>query len=593
MKMKKLMVLTALLAATTSAQAAVVQWLGNGNTAWTNSANWTPAVVPGSNDHVIVNNDTGPATIDSDVGNVLYLTPAWNAGMGGTLNILDGGSLAVTTAGGFTRLGYLVDAKGTLNMSGGYLVSGVLHLGFNSVAQNAGGSGVVNLSGNAVLHCGNLGWGQAFPDYAPGTDQDGTGEVHITGNARFLVNGDCTTSNWVANGWIDAYGVAGKSIVATYVASNSWTEFTATPSSSYVFYDSFDTGDTNNANVDVYSRQASGFLAASYSGFPQHYNITNNTLQQYYPIAWLNQGVDMASYIVGEDFELSCKVAYKADNGWSAFYLYDGVGDDRSESNLGMHITHTNDPWSCIVYYGVAGHQELTIDANWFPALAPYDKAQEHTFQFVSTAGSGETNSFDLFIDGVEITDGVTEMGAGGSIIPDSLSYYFDGPERRIGLLGVMSEDETTGAYYDDIYLKVFPRPTYEKWASDNGLVGADALRTADIENGGVGDGMENLLEYVLVGDPNVDDADSILPVLRFPDAATVEYIYRRRNDATARGLEYALKTKGDLVTDPWATGGTSETGTNAAHAEFDVITNSADITSTPELFLNLEVTEN
>lgn len=33
MKMKKLMVLTALLAAATFAQAAVVQWLGNGNTA--------------------------------------------------------------------------------------------------------------------------------------------------------------------------------------------------------------------------------------------------------------------------------------------------------------------------------------------------------------------------------------------------------------------------------------------------------------------------------------------------------------------------------------------------------------------------------
>jgi len=57
--------------------------------------------------------------------------------------------------------------------------------------------------------------------------------------------------------------------------------------------------------------------------------------------------------------------------------------------------------------------------------------------------------------------------------------------------------------------------------------------------------------------------------------------------------LDYDLVTREDL-TDPWTySSGDYETGTNAVPAGFDVITNSIDITGTPELFLNLEVTEN
>jgi hypothetical protein len=52
----------------------------------------------------------------------------------------------------------------------------------------------------------------------------------------------------------------------------------------------------------------------------------------------------------------------------------------------------------------------------------------------------------------------------------------------------------------------------YTAWASSYGLSGANADMKADVENGGLGDGLENLMEYALGGDPTVDDAAAVAP---------------------------------------------------------------------------------
>jgi len=41
---------------------------------------------------------------------------------------------------------------------------------------------------------------------------------------------------------------------------------------------------------------------------------------------------------------------------------------------------------------------------------------------------------------------------------------------------------------------------------------------TFDAECGGIGDGMDNLLEYTLGGDPTVDDAAAFMPVFDVVD---------------------------------------------------------------------------
>ncbi len=217
-KIVKGLVLVALLAAVTSAQAAVVQWIGTGDSAWTNSANWTGEVVPGAADHTIINNDTGPATIDSVVGDVNILTPGWNGPLG-TLNIVDGGSITVSGAGTFTRLGHTAGALGTINMTGGYLETETLHVGFF-------GDGVVNLSGDSTMRV-TVSLGMA-DEFALG----GSGVITMADNAKFRYDGDFTTNgvadNILAQGWIVALN-AGDMVSYSYDAGNDWTEFVVAP----------------------------------------------------------------------------------------------------------------------------------------------------------------------------------------------------------------------------------------------------------------------------------------------------------------------------------------------------------------------------
>lgn len=630
--MKKTLVMAVIAATGFAAHAANLQWYGvqhGGNGIhWNSASNWvehggTVPILPASNDLCIVDarlvwdgsddgNDVivrGPC-LNTDAGSIAILWMNWRA-TNALCNIVNAGSLRVTD---FARVGYAIDSEGILNIDDGYMVTPILQIGYNSTNENAGGSGVINLSGNAVLHCGALGFAQASPEYAAGTDQDGTGVIHLSGSARFLVNGDHTLAgtsnavNWITNGWIDAY----NSTVEAVYATNGWTEFTSASKEeiSNLFIDDFNSPDDSNANTDVLSRQG-GRIAGYYHGFPQYCSITNiaadGKMNDYWTGAFLYPGLDFSTYLIGEDFELSFKLAVQITGGdWASIYLCDEDGEDRAGSRLGMHVPGSTEPWDAIVYYGTGGAQTtMPIDFEWFPALAPYDKTQEHTFRFVSTAGAGGTNSFDLYVDGVEITDGVTDNGSW--IMPDSFEYYFDNTSRFIGIVGVMPVAESEKALYDDLSLNVIAGITYEDWVEDWGLTGSDTNRTADIEP----DGMDNLLEYALGGNPLVDDAATMLPTIEGPvdvgGTNYLDYVYRRRNDAGTRGLTYDVQFKTDLVSGSWVTtGGLGEAGVNPVDSAINEVTVTIptimDYSAIPgfeawiwdeTLFLNLEVTEN
>ncbi|MEN8256017.1 MAG: hypothetical protein ABFR33_11175 [Verrucomicrobiota bacterium] len=589
--------------------------------------------LPGSADHVIIDeNWTAPypgngsmPKISSDVGEIGWFTPGWGfAGTSG-LTILDGGSLRVP-AGGFARLGHIIDSVGFLDMQGGYMLADVLHVGFNSVAENTGGSGIVNLSGNAVLHVGSLGFGQGFDDYATGTAQDGTGEIHMSENAKLFVNGDQTITgttnavNWIADGWIDAHGIAGSSVVATYT-TNGWTEFAldVPAPAPYLFYDSFDADDADHVNADIYGRQVNSKILSAYSGNPTLHSITNNKLNVYWPSAFANVDFDFAPYIVGEDFEFSVKAKNNmgTSGNWMDIYMTDGTVDaggdpeGRVSSRFSLSFSETNFVWSFAVSYGTGATREIDhIYLNHYPELNPFDKAAEHTYRLVSTAGEGGTNTFEIYVDGVEITDGVTPSTdtPGNPPIPDAYTNYFDGPERRISIVGdTGNTDKTTSILFDDLYLQLIEGITYADWVEDWGLTGSDTNRTADIEP----DGMDNLLEYALGSNPLVDDAASFLPVFSGPvdvgGTNYMDYIYRRRNDAGARGLTYDVQFKTDLVSGgDWnSTMGMGESETSAINSEIEEVTVTiptiVDLSTNvgfeawvwdERLFLNLEVTE-
>lgn len=138
------------------------------------------------------------------------------------------------------------------------------------------------------------------------------------------------------------------------------------------------------------------------------------------------------------------------------------------------------------------------------------------------------------------------------------------------------------------------PEENYAVWAAGFGLVATNesGATTTDFEL----DGLDNLTEYALGGNPTDDDAADINPTLSGPMAGTntMAYVYTRRTDATHRGLSYTLTmTTDDLPSATWTSlpVGAWETGSGpAADPLFESVTNAVP-TDTPIGFVNLEVT--
>jgi len=128
----------------------------------------------------------------------------------------------------------------------------------------------------------------------------------------------------------------------------------------------------------------------------------------------------------------------------------------------------------------------------------------------------------------------------------------------------------------------------YTKWAEDNELVSTNSLRSADPDE----DGMDNLSEYALGGNPNLDDAVVIRPAFRF-NADGLIYVYNRRRDAFARGLVYDLVYKFDLLDLTWiSSSNLFEVVSSPIDLSFESVTNQLLITGVDQGSLNPRITE-
>jgi len=150
------------------------------------------------------------------------------------------------------------------------------------------------------------------------------------------------------------------------------------------------------------------------------------------------------------------------------------------------------------------------------------------------------------------------------------------------------NNDRIATAVFDRIELKHL---SYDAWVSGYGLSGSSADRGADPD----GDGMDNFSEYALGGNPNVPDAETILPTYGITDVGggsnVMDYIYNRRINAASLGLTYGLNTSDDLM-DAWIYAGTAyETGTTDIDLYFESVSNSIPVTGT-EGFIQLKITE-
>ena len=114
---------------------------------------------------------------------------------------------------------------------------------------------------------------------------------------------------------------------------------------------------------------------------------------------------------------------------------------------------------------------------------------------------------------------------------------------------------------------------TYSDWASSYGLTGSETNLAADLENGGLGDGLNNLAEWALDGDPTLSDAASVLQ--SEVDGGVLSLIYKRHLYADELGLDYTVGRDTDLVETPegWTTNGITE-ASGGIDEDYEAVTN-------------------
>ncbi len=191
---------------------------------------------------------------------------------------------------------------------------------------------------------------------------------------------------------------------------------------------------------------------------------------------------------------------------------------------------------------------------------------------FTSSDILGKTADYDDF--NVAVTN-----------LPDFTLGHAEHAVFRLEASGAIGSS-TSGAF-DNVGLVIAGASGYDAWAASFGLYFSNAWKTADLEP----DGLDNWTEYVFGGNPTNNDASAILPAFGI-EGGWMDYIYRRRSDYLARGLNYTVEVTTNLVSGTWSSSGVIDVGHGSVDAEMDSVTNRVSTDEEPEQFIRLQVSE-
>ncbi|MDF7826664.1 hypothetical protein P4B35_21725 [Pontiellaceae bacterium B12227] len=129
----------------------------------------------------------------------------------------------------------------------------------------------------------------------------------------------------------------------------------------------------------------------------------------------------------------------------------------------------------------------------------------------------------------------------------------------------------------------------FSGWVSDYDLTGDDALPGADVEP----DGLNNLMEYALGGNPTNDDAAAVSPKTYTAEVGGTDYFYHVSDQRDDSSLTFTLGTKASLIVSPtWDTNDVSLVGESMVSENYKTVTNRTEATPDAK-FLQLEVQQN
>ncbi|MDB4754752.1 autotransporter-associated beta strand repeat-containing protein, partial [Akkermansiaceae bacterium] len=192
----------------------------------------------------------------------------------------------------------------------------------------------------------------------------------------------------------------------------------------------------------------------------------------------------------------------------------------------------------------------------------------------------GAPNTGTINLDGalnINLGGADTTSGNNWLLVDDAnLTVNYGGTFAVTSSLGAFSNSSGVWTLVDGANTWTFTQSTgaltlvglYDGWAASFGLTGGDAATTADLEAGGAGDGLNNLLEFAYGTDPTVSDnaplsivdgtsftaGTPVVDVAFSPLAVT--FRYTRRKDHVAAGLTYSprfIDSTGAYIVDPSA----------------------------------------
>lgn len=294
-------------------------------------------------------------------------------------------------------------------------------------------------------------------------------------------------------------------------------------------------------------------------------DVANNTYDT--PIIY-NDSLQLSS-ADGASFTLTVDVTATTNEQWCGV-----VFNYQNPSNYCLARIKTGN----LSYHYIAVVEGENVDLSLNNASANFEAGTAYTFTVSGAAGSYA----------IEITE------AGSSTVLNDQTGWAPSVTLDGGYAGLLAPDcnldleVIPDVIFDNFALTVrLPAApsTFEGWIGEYS-VGSQTNLLDDFD----GDGMNNLTEYALGGNPETADAGSVLPLAVVDlDNDLFIYVYDRRTDAADRGLTYTVKTDIDLSANAWTTNGVTETGVGASDAGFESVTNtvSADLDAK---FLRLQV---